>query len=162
MGHLADILTGIHHIVSGLRRCNAAGKKCADTAIVCASVEHTVRTVTGNTASMTITIGDKETRDRSDKEIAKAINEMTAMMPGVSVTATAVDMSAMMTSSDIAINLKGQDLDALEAFSEQVMAALAQIDGITNVSSSMEDANTEIAVYVNKDKAAFYRSWNPA
>jgi len=110
----------------------------------------------GNTATMTMLIGDKTERKRSDKDIAAEINEMTKMVPGVQIVASAVDIAAMVSSSDISVSLKGQNLDDLEEYSERLASAMSEVDGLVNIRSSMEDANTELSVIIDKDKAAFY------
>ncbi len=88
-----------------------------------------------------------------NKAVEKLIYEKTAFLKGeISIQASTMDMSAL-TGSGIQINLRSNSLDQLISESERIAQILGTVEGIGEVTTGYEDAETEIRVTVNKEKA---------
>ena len=107
--------------------------------------------------SSTIYVTTKEKSEMSSKEIAKAIEDMGAKIPGVSVFATTstMDMS-MLGGSGVSIEIAGRDLDTLYSLAEQAEQILRETEGVGKVESDITDAGKELRISVDKSKAALY------
>ncbi len=66
-----------------------------------------------------------------------------------------MDMSSL-TGSGVQVNLYGNDVDTLMELSTQVMNLMDEIPGINDLSNGQEEAETEVRVVVDKDKAIEY------
>ena len=75
-------------------------------------------------------------------------------IPGVKFSALPVSMVGNASQAPIQVVLSGPNLDSLMAFSNIVMAEVAQVQGTAEVKKSVEDGNPEIAVAVDRDKMA--------
>nr|MBP3599212.1 efflux RND transporter permease subunit [Eubacterium sp.] len=104
--------------------------------------------------SMYILLDEKMTR--TNQEIKKEIEEKTQDLNcQLEVSASAMDMS-MLTGSGISIQIKGKDLDKMQAITEEIMAKIQNVEGIQEVTNGMEDGEQEIRVTVDKAKAMEY------
>ncbi len=94
--------------------------------------------------------------NRKDSEISAEIVEKTADINATISAQGSMDMSSMMTAmggEGISVTVYGKDLDNLIQEADNLAATLGEIDGISEVSTGLEDANPEIRIVVDKDKA---------
>ena len=73
----------------------------------------------------------------------------------VSVDSSAMDMSAMF-GSGITIEIRGKDLDKLQAATEEVMSRIQDVEGVKEVTNGLEDSSQEFRITVDKAKAMRY------
>lgn len=98
----------------------------------------------------------KENKKHTNEEIADMITEKTKDFDcEVTVTASTMDMSALMTSG-VAIQIKGRDLDTLSEITTQVQEKLKEVKGLTEITSGVDESTPEYRITVDKDKAAKY------
>lgn len=98
----------------------------------------------------------KEDKERTNQEIADLILEKTKDLDcEISVSASSMDMSALMTSG-VAIQIEGKDLDTLQEIAVQVGDELSNVKGLEEIDNGVEDAVKEYRIAVDKDKAAQY------
>jgi len=64
--------------------------------------------------------------------------------------------AALATSAPILIEVKGQDLDKIKKYSEDVEKELARIQGVYSIRSSLVKPAPEAKVYIRKDRASTY------
>jgi multidrug efflux pump subunit AcrB len=57
---------------------------------------------------------------------------------------------------DVSLRIKGQDLDTLARLGDQVAARLKQVPGLENVQNSYESVNQEIAIRLDRERAASF------
>lgn len=62
-------------------------------------------------------------------------------------------MMAMMGGQGITIHLYGEDLEAMQETAKNIAEVVADVEGTTNVSDGMEDANPSIKITVDKEAA---------
>ncbi len=105
----------------------------------------------GNSISYYILLSEDSPYD--NKAVEKLICEKTAFLKGeISVQASTMDMS-MMTGSGIQIVLKSNDLDELIAESGRIAQIMGTVEGVGEVTTGYEDADNEIRITVDKEKA---------
>ncbi len=113
-------------------------------------------TGSGNSESLSYYILLGDDRTMTNREVEQEIYAKTADLSGeLTVQASTMDMS-MLAGSGVSIVLKCNDLDTLMQGSNEVAAILAEVEGLTDVTTGYEDADTEIRVTVNKDAAMRY------
>lgn len=98
----------------------------------------------------------KEDKTHTNQEIADLILEKTKGMDcEISVSASSMDMSSMMTSG-VSIQIQGKDLDTLQEIAVKVGDKLEKVKGLEEIDNGVEDATPEYRIVVDKDKAAKY------
>lgn len=97
-------------------------------------------------------------RDQSQAQILEALRAGSPRTDNMTV--EFFDMGGMMTGGNAAkpvkVQVRGAELDILVATGNQVAEAIKQVEGITEVSTSFEDAKPERHLIVDRDKAATY------
>ncbi|MBQ8647817.1 MAG: efflux RND transporter permease subunit, partial [Oscillospiraceae bacterium] len=97
---------------------------------------------------------DEDGSSRTD-EVCAEIEAKTADIPNAEVLVSdggAMDLSAL-SSTGLQVNLYGDDLDDLLAASEDVMALLDQVEGLTEISNGQEDGDPLIHLVIDRDAA---------
>lgn len=98
----------------------------------------------------------REDKEHTNEELADMILEKTKDLEAeITVTASSMDMSALMTSG-ISLQVKGKETEKLQELAEQIGKKLEEVEGLTEISNGLEEATPEYRVVVNKDKAAKY------
>lgn len=106
--------------------------------------------------SVTYYIECKEDKVHTNEEIADMILEKTKDIEAeISVTASSMDMSALMTSG-ISMQVKGKETDKLQELAEQIGNRLESVEGLTEIANGLEETTPEYRVIVDKDKASEY------
>lgn len=109
----------------------------------------------GDGISMYILLDEKT--KRSNRAIKKDIEKETKDLKcTLSVKESAMDMSSMMGSSGMTIEVKGKDLDKLQKITEDIIERVQDVEGIASISNGMEDSEQEFRITVDKDKAMKY------
>ena len=98
----------------------------------------------------------KEDKKLTNQEIADEILRLTEGMDcEVSVAASTMDMSAL-GGSGISIMIEGRELDTLKKIAEDVAELVEGVEGTTEVFDGIEEADVELRLRVNKEKATEY------
>lgn len=107
-----------------------------------------------NRANYTIPILPVTERTRTDLEIADDIRQRIKHLPDIRI--------SLQTGSDglggspVSLNIRGPDFFVLEALSEDIMSIIANIDGITEIQSDFTRGQAEMAIIIDRFKAAQY------
>ncbi|MDD3369534.1 MAG: efflux RND transporter permease subunit [Lachnospiraceae bacterium] len=107
----------------------------------------------GSSASLTLDIDDKSpvaTEDMVERWYQKTAN-MTNV--DITVSSSGSSMNSMMSSSNKEVDLQGYDRDELKTAAKELQAAVRQVPGVINVTSSVADASTSAEVSVDQLKA---------
>ncbi|MCF7824847.1 MAG: efflux RND transporter permease subunit [Candidatus Marinimicrobia bacterium] len=96
-----------------------------------------------------------EDRDKSVDDLIEIMNEDLSRKPGVSVTIETIQEGPPV-SSNVIIDISGDDLEALAFVAEQVKRDLSTVKGAINVESSIGVRRTEFQAHVDHDRAASY------
>jgi HAE1 family hydrophobic/amphiphilic exporter-1 len=117
-----------------------------------------------HTGSVTVRLVPKGERQRSNEQIAMALRRtLSSALPGVTIRARASGgnnmMSRMFTgggSGRLALEIRGQDLADSRALSLRAKAMMEQTPGIADVNIGREEGRPELAVRVDRPKAASF------
>lgn len=110
----------------------------------------------GSTNSTSIYVVTVEDKSMTNEEIAEVILEKTADLEAeITVDTSSMDMSAL-GGSGIVIRVEGRDLDTLQQIAAEVAEIVEGVEGTTEVSNGMEDADEELRITVDKDAAMEY------
>jgi len=109
-------------------------------------------------ATLFLKLKDMEDRDRSSDEIMEEIRDKAPKLEGVSY--SVLDMSTMTMgggeSAPIAIKIFGKDIDELKNIGNAIEKQITDVPGIRDVSNSLQEANLEQHIVINRDKAFRY------
>ncbi len=122
------------------------------------------RSSASHTGSMTVTLVDKSERSRSSQDIAMTLRRSLNRLPGVVVRAAASGGNRMMTrlmsrvggedSGRLELEIRGHDLDDARQVSDRAVAVMNDTEGIADAESATEQGRPELAVHVDRSKAA--------
>ena len=122
-------------------------------------VETTYSTVAGglaasgaNTGTLTVTLVDKALRDITPQELMPRARDMLDAVPGAKFQVTATSGLGM-SSAPVSITLYGDSFVVLERLADQLVAKLETIDGLIDVTSSLDEAEPVVGISVNRDLA---------
>jgi HAE1 family hydrophobic/amphiphilic exporter-1 len=122
-------------------------------------VQTTYSTVAGGqlgstgSGSMTVTLVDKELRDRTPQELMPMVRNILEAVPGAEFQVSAASGLGQST-APVSITLYGDSFDVLESLSRQLIAELDKIDGLINIKSSLDDAQPVVGITINRDLAS--------
>ncbi len=110
----------------------------------------------GSSDSATMYLLLKEDAKMSNQELNDAIAERTAGMDcDVTVNTAMMDMS-MLTGNGISVQIKGNDFDKLQTIAKDVAALVEATKGTSEVEDGLENTEPQLAISVDKEKAAEY------
>ena len=61
-----------------------------------------------------------------------------------------------MMGGGVEVEIYGDDMDTLQTISDEIALQMQNVEGVRQVSSSLEDTDTELAIKVDKDKIRQY------
>ncbi len=112
----------------------------------------------GNTSSITLTLVDQDSRNRSTSQVSEEIRQW--MQPIASAEITVEEFSMMGGGfgggTPINVQLQGDDLGVLEEMGYELQRIIRQIPGTNNVSTSVEQGEPEVRVIVQRNQASRY------
>ncbi len=110
----------------------------------------------GDTTSTSIYITTREDKTTSNEALADLILEQTADLDAeITVDTSTMDMSAL-GGSGISIRVMGRDLDVIQQVAKEVADIVREVEGTTNVSDGLEEADEELRIVVDKEEAIKY------
>ncbi len=113
----------------------------------------------GNSASneTSVYVALREDIEKENLEIARVIRKSIADIleenqAEVSIETSTMDMSAL-GGSGITVQVKGRELDTLQAIAKDIAAIMDSVEGTTEVSDGLEDSTGELRIMIDRDKA---------
>lgn len=112
----------------------------------------------GGAISININLVDQEERARSTDDIVNDLKQKLADIAGCKITISASSnaMGNFGGSDKLSLKITGSETDELEKISNDICDMLENMDGATNVESSLDDAVPEGNIILNRAKAARY------
>lgn len=104
-------------------------------------------------AEITVKMVDKKQRDISGPVFAREVErQLEELIIGAKFTSVPVSIVGTANDAPIQVVLSGPEVKDLEIASNQVVAALEEIQGTRKITTSLEDGNPELNVQVDRDK----------
>ncbi|MBE7045337.1 MAG: efflux RND transporter permease subunit [Ruminococcaceae bacterium] len=107
-----------------------------------------------NSSSITVTLKDK--RRKSTNEVVNDLRAELSQISGAELSLESSNSMMGMSSDAVSFNFSATDEDALEEYVLAAEKILAGIDGVTETSTSLSDTQSEVRLYVDKNRAAMY------
>lgn len=98
----------------------------------------------------------KKDRQRDATEIANDLRVAFADIAGCEYTISAMDMSQMMTGSDIEVQITGTDYDTLTMIANDLMEPIKALPDAIDITSTISDEVPQVKVTMNRDAASQY------
>ena len=124
-----------------------------------AEVERTYSTVAGglssagaNSGTMTVTLVDKDERDVTPEQLMPRVRNALRSVPGADFQVSAASGLGG-SSAPVSITLYGDSFEVLGRLADQLETELAQIPGLINISSSLDEAQPVVGIRVDRDLA---------
>ena len=107
-------------------------------------------------ASITLNLVDKSDRKRSSQQVADGLRPWLQDIAGCEISVTAADMTAMMSGSDISVNITGDDYATLAVIAGDLTREIAQLEDAVDVTSSVAKQVPQVEVTINREAASQY------
>ncbi|WP_372840179.1 efflux RND transporter permease subunit [Phaeovulum sp.] len=106
-----------------------------------------------NSATITVAMVGPSERVRSPQDMTLPVREALAVIPGIDAKVGAAGGMGGI-SEPVQINVYGDNLDVLDPLSDRLVRALQTIDGLEDVSSSLNSAQPVLGVRINREAAS--------
>lgn len=108
-------------------------------------------------SASTVNLVPLSERDKSSSDVADEIRKLYKDVPGADIKVSESQTQSFGgTFSPISIQIKGDNLDVLKEYSDEIKAIVENVEGTREVTSSLEEGKDEIVLKINRDKAAQY------
>lgn len=105
---------------------------------------------------ITATLVDKTERSKSTDDIAEEIRHLLTQLAGCEITVSSASSMGSLAGGGVEIEIYGDDTNTLKEVSKQVEAQLANIEGIRQITSSIDEAKKQVSLSFDKDKIRQY------
>lgn len=114
--------------------------------------------VSGSSASITVMLVPLDERKVSTDDVAEDLRQQLSMVAGADIYVSGASSSGMggMGGGGVSIQLQGEDLETLQRVADDVVNLIEGVEGVREASSSLEDAQPEYVIRVNRLKASQY------
>ena len=110
----------------------------------------------GTSVTVGLNLVGKAERDRSAFDIQDDLRTALQDIAGCEITVSTSSMSMGTSSSDISVEISGDDYDTLEMISNDLAAQIAALPDAINVESSLADKVPQVRVTMNREAASQY------
>ena len=109
----------------------------------------------GNSGTIMVNLVDQNKRDRSMAQIINQLREKIGTYPDAQIKFSEQSMS-FSSGSDLEVKISGDSLDELENIANRVLMSIAEVEGVYDLESSVEDVRPELHVNIDREKANLY------
>lgn len=106
-------------------------------------------------AKISIELSEAKERKKTQSQILETIRSDIGNIPGTKLSFFEL-REGPPTGAEIAINIKGTNLDTLQMLADSVQSRLKTIPGAKNVRSDFRNGQSELKINVNREKASIY------
>ncbi|MCR4608859.1 MAG: efflux RND transporter permease subunit [Eubacterium sp.] len=111
----------------------------------------------GNDVKITVYVIVDEEAKVSNDELEEKINKAAeGLHCQVKVSANMMDSMSALSGTGISINIKGRDMEKMQAIASDVAAILEDVEGTVDIDDGLNTLSDEMHITVDKDKAAKY------
>ena len=110
-----------------------------------------------SSGSVTGILKPLDQRTVSTDHVVKQVRELVKDIPGAEINVEALSNSMMgFGGSPITVEIKGDDLKTLEEISEDFKKIIGEVEGATEVKTSLSEGIPEVQIRINREKASQY------
>lgn len=110
-----------------------------------------------NQSSLNVTLVGLSDRKRSTAEIVEEVNDQFKNLTGADISVEeSSSMGMMMGGADMALNLKGDELDTLEDIGNDLIAKIDKVDGVSYSELDLTEGSPEVKVSLDRNAASYY------
>lgn len=107
-------------------------------------------------ASVTLNLVGRSERSRSSSGVADSLRAPLADIAGCEITVSTSDMTAMMSGSDISVEITGDDYATLTMIAGDLIKEIAQLEDAVDVTSTVAEQVPQVKVTMNREAASQY------
>lgn len=107
-------------------------------------------------SSVTLNLVGRNDRSRSSNDVADALRAPLADIAGCEITVSTSDMTAMMSGSDISVEITGDDYTTLTMIADDLMAEISALEDAVDVTSTVAEQVPQVEVTINREAASQY------
>jgi len=114
----------------------------------------------GSRADIRLSLSPASARDRSNQEVANQLRkELDGKLPGLQIRIRAPQGQFLLQrilggEESLNVEIRGFDLDTLAALAARVEAELSEVEGVTDIDSSLEKGRPQQDIHIDREKAA--------
>lgn len=113
--------------------------------------------VQSDKGAITVKLVRKADREKGVEEISEQIRQAMATIPGTKIKVSVTQSFSMgSATSDISVQVRGDDLNVLRDLSSQISAVVRTVPGTREVASSLSDGSPEMQIKIDRQRAAAY------
>ena len=113
-------------------------------------------TAQSESASVALNLVDKSERTRSSEQVANDLRDKLRDIAGAEITIVSTDMTAMLSGSDISVDITGTDYETLSMIANDLKDQIAQLPDAVDVSTSLAMQVPQVKVTMKREAAAQY------
>ncbi|ODT51316.1 efflux RND transporter permease subunit [Devosia sp. 63-57] len=140
------------YTASKLRQAEAVVRSFPDIETTYSTISGSLAASGSNSGTLTVTMVDKTERSSTPSELMPRVRRALEAVPGAEFEVSVASNLGAGT-APVSVTLYGDSIVVLERLSEQLMADMRRIDGLIDVSSSLDDAEPVVGIRVNRELA---------
>ena len=144
--------SSLDYTASKLKQVDTVLKRLPEVKSTYATAASTMSGDGQNQSTLIATLVPPEERERTPQELTAPVRAALKQIPGIEVNVGAAGGFGSV-SAPIQIKLYGDDFDVLNRISRQLMSQIAQIEGVTDIESSLDAAQPVLGVRINREAA---------
>ncbi|MEE8564702.1 MAG: efflux RND transporter permease subunit [Atribacterota bacterium] len=109
----------------------------------------------GNSGTIMVNLVDQNKRERSMAQIINQLRQKIGTYPGAQIKFGEQGFS-FSSGSDLEVKISGDSLDELENIANRILISIAEVEGVHDLESSVEDVRPELHVNIDREKANLY------
>lgn len=109
----------------------------------------------GNSGTIMINLVDQNKRERNMAQIINELRQKIGSYPDAQINFSEQGFS-FSSGSDLEVKISGDSLDELENIANRILILLAEVEGVYDLKSSVEDVRPELHVNIDREKANLY------
>jgi len=109
----------------------------------------------GNSGTIMVNLVDQNKRERSMAQIINELRQKIGTYPDAQIKFGEQGFS-FSSGSDLEVKISGDSLDELENIANRILISIAEVEGVHDLESSVEDVRPELHVNIDREKANLY------
>ena len=109
----------------------------------------------GNSGTIMVNLVDQNKRERNTEQIISDLRQKIGTYPDAQIEFSEQGF-AFSSGSDLEVKISGDSLDELENIANRILILLAEVEGVYDLKSSVEDVRPELHVNIDREKANLY------